>query len=65
MWSMKHYISLLLGEIPRVRDDENGYGPLGKNFIAHVEIPTDVMSVFDYLQEKYRISMKCKSKVCL
>nr|WP_242368276.1 YdcF family protein [Lactobacillus intestinalis] len=53
MWIMKHYISLLLGEIPRLHDDENGYGPLGKNFIAQVEIPTEVMAAFDYLQEKY------------
>lgn len=45
--------ALYLGEIPHLRDDENGYGPLGKNFIAHVEIPPEVMSVFDYLQEKY------------
>lgn len=53
MWTMKHYVSLLLGEIPRLRDDKNGYGPLGKNFIVHVEIPTEVMSAFDYLQDKY------------
>lgn len=53
MWTMKHYISLLLGEIPRLRDDESGYGPLGKDFIAHVDIPTEVMAAFDYLQEEY------------
>lgn len=53
MWTMKHYVSLLLGEIPRLRDDKNGYGPLGKNFIAPVDIPTEVMFAFDYLQEKY------------
>lgn len=53
MWTMKHYISLLLGEIPRLRDDENGYGPLGKDFIAHVDIRLEVVSAFDYLQDKY------------
>lgn len=53
MWTMKHYISLLLGEIPRLRDDENGYGPLGKDFIVHVDIRLEVMFAFDYLQEKY------------
>lgn len=53
MWTMKHYVSLLLGEIPRLRDDKNGYGPLGKNFIAPVDISTEVMFAFDYLQEKY------------
>lgn len=53
MWTMKHYVSLLLGEIPRLRDDKNGYGSLSKNFIAPVDIPTEVMFAFDYLQEKY------------
>ncbi|MBL6538017.1 hypothetical protein JNG37_04595 [Streptococcus suis] len=27
MWDMDRYLSLLLGEIPRLRDDEEGYGP--------------------------------------
>lgn len=30
------------GEIPRLRDDVNGYGPKGKKFIAHVNIPDKV-----------------------
>lgn len=34
--------SLLWGEIPRLTDDADGYGPRGKNFIAHVDIPTEV-----------------------
>lgn len=41
MWDMDRYITLLMGEIPRLRDDENGYGPNGKNFISHVEIPKE------------------------
>ena len=28
MWDMERYLSLLLGEIPRLRDDEQGYGPM-------------------------------------
>lgn len=27
MWKMERYINLLMGEIPRLTDDENGYGP--------------------------------------
>ncbi len=39
MWPLERYISLLLGEIPRLTDDAQGYGPLGKGYIAHVDIP--------------------------
>lgn len=53
MWDMERYISLLLGEIPRLKDDENGYGPKGKNFIAHVDIPRDVMAAFEELKRNY------------
>lgn len=49
MWQIDRYISLLLGEIPRLTDDENGYGPRGKNYIAHVDIPDDVRAAFDFL----------------
>lgn len=42
IWSLDRFISLLMGEIPRLRDDQNGYGPRGKNFIAHVDIPPEV-----------------------
>lgn len=53
MWDMEKYISLLLGEIPRLKDDENGYGPEGKNFIAHVDIPQNVENAFDELKQNY------------
>lgn len=53
MWDMERYISLLLGEIPRLKDDENGYGPKGKGFIAHVDIPQSVENAFDELKHHY------------
>lgn len=53
MWEMKRYIGLLMGEIPRLSDDENGYGPKGKNFIAHVDIPLEVRTAFNDLCNKY------------
>ena len=53
MWNIERYISLLLGEIPRLTDNENGYGPNGKNFIAHVDIPESVSSAFEYLKTEY------------
>ncbi|PSN67576.1 hypothetical protein BS50DRAFT_572663 [Corynespora cassiicola Philippines] len=49
MWPMPRYLELVMGEIPRMRDDENGYGPKGKGFIAHVDIPADVEEAYDRL----------------
>jgi uncharacterized SAM-binding protein YcdF (DUF218 family) len=42
LWSGRRFMSLLLGEIPRLRNDENGYGPRGKDFIAPVDIPAEI-----------------------
>ena len=53
MWEPERYISLLLGEIPRLSDDENGYGPRGKKFIAHVDVPAEVREAFLQLSRKY------------
>lgn len=53
MWDINRYISLLLGEIPRLSDDENGYGPKGKDFIVHVEIPSEVRGAFNELSRTY------------
>ena len=53
MWDMDRYVNLLMGEIPRLKDDENGYGPNGKDFIAHVDIPATVLEAFDLLKSVY------------
>lgn len=53
MWEIDRYINLLMGEIPRLRDDGNGYGPAGKGFIAHVDIPEDVENAFSELKNIY------------
>ena len=53
MWEMKRYLSLLMGEIPRLSDTAEGYGPRGKGFIAHVEIPPRVEQAFLALKEDY------------
>lgn len=50
MWPIKRYVNLLMGEIPRLSDDANGYGPNGKNYIAHVDIPENVKIAFDELK---------------
>lgn len=53
MWDIKRYITLLMGEIPRLYDNKDGYGPAGKGFISHVEVPDEVLAAFDYLKKDY------------
>ena len=53
MWDINRYVNLLMGEIPRLKDDENGYGPKGKSFIAHVDIPEAVDAAFNKLKAVY------------
>lgn len=53
MWDMERYISLLMGEIPRLYDNENGYGPNGRGYIAHVDVPKEVLDAFEYLKIEY------------
>jgi hypothetical protein len=54
MWDIERYISLLMGEIPRLLDDANGYGPTGKNYIAHVDIPVNALKAFEELKVEFR-----------
>jgi uncharacterized SAM-binding protein YcdF (DUF218 family) len=42
LWPMERFISLAMGELPRLRDDALGYGPRGRGFIPHVDIPPPV-----------------------
>ncbi|MFI5953999.1 YdcF family protein [Cryptosporangium sp. NPDC051539] len=42
LWPTGRYIELLMGEIPRLTDDESGYGPNGRGFIVHVDVPDAV-----------------------
>lgn len=53
MWDIDRYITLLMGEIPRLSDNEDGYGSNGKGFIAHVNIPNEVEKAFLELKEVY------------
>ena len=58
MWDMERYITLLMGEIPRLTDDKNGYGPMGSNYIVHVDILDLVKQAFSLLREKYTESIR-------
>lgn len=53
MWDIERYISLLMGEIPRLLDDVNGYGPNGNGYIAHVDVPENVLKAFEELKVEY------------
>ena len=50
---MDGFLKLVMGEIPRLRDDEHGYGSKGHNFINHVDIPDAVLAAFERLTENF------------
>lgn len=53
LWSIERLIDLIMGEIPRLKDDENGYGPRGMGFISHVDIPKEVSDSYKRLSDYY------------
>lgn len=53
MWSFERYLSLLLGEIPRLQDNAQGYGPEGAGYIAHVSLDPLVLEAFSRLAVQF------------
>lgn len=53
MWPLDRFISLIMGEIPRLHDTPSGYGPLGRGFITRCEVPEDVLAAFSRLSEDF------------
>ncbi|MCH4181232.1 MAG: hypothetical protein PHR15_03130 [Atopobiaceae bacterium] len=51
MWDVDRYLELLMGEVPRLTDDAGGYGPNGKGYLAHVDVPAEVGEAFGRLLE--------------
>ena len=49
LWAKDRFIDLIMGEIPRLNDVENGYGPKGKGFISHVDIPEEIFCCYKRL----------------
>ncbi len=49
LWTMERFLSLVLGEIPRLRNDASGYGPRGRGFIAEVTVPASVEAAYSRL----------------
>ena len=50
LWELGRFCDLVVGEIPRLRDDLRGYGPKGRGFIDHVEIPGGVEEAWRRLE---------------
>ena len=50
LWSLPRFASLLLGEIPRLRNAPGRYGPRGAGFIAKVEIPAEIEEIYTRLR---------------
>lgn len=40
------FVELVLGEIPRLRNDAGGYGPNGRGFLAACDIPSEVEAAY-------------------
>ncbi|MEV6269487.1 YdcF family protein [Kribbella sp. NPDC051936] len=54
IWSRERFRALLLGEIHRLSPDV--YGPRGRNFINHVDIPDEVLAAYNRLVAAYPAS---------
>ena len=50
VWPVGRYLSLILGELPRLQDNPQGYGPRGKGFIVHVDIPAQIVAARERLR---------------
>jgi uncharacterized SAM-binding protein YcdF (DUF218 family) len=50
LWQTGRFFDLIMGEIPRLRDNEAGYGPKGKGFITHVDISEEVENAWQRLE---------------
>ena len=53
IWPRNRFISLLLGEIRRLRDNADGYGPQGRDYIDHIDIPTPVLTAYHHLTTEH------------
>lgn len=52
-WPADRSIALVMGEVPRLRDDEHGYGPRGAGYLAHVEVPAAVEAAYEQLVARH------------
>ncbi|KAH9217107.1 hypothetical protein DL95DRAFT_386934 [Leptodontidium sp. 2 PMI_412] len=53
LWEIGRFYDLIIGEIPRLRDDIDGYGPKGKGFIVHVDILPEIEGAWRRLRVEF------------
>jgi uncharacterized SAM-binding protein YcdF (DUF218 family) len=53
IWERERFVSLILGEIRRLQDNEHGYGPRSRNFIDHVDLPPAVLDAYNNLTRQH------------
>lgn len=53
MWDIDRYLTLLLGDVQRLSDNEDGYGPEGKGYIVHVDVPAEAEKAFMDLKKEF------------
>ncbi len=56
LWPVTRYLGLLLGELPRLQDTPEGYGPRGKDFISHVTFPPEILDAWRQLREDAQLA---------
>lgn len=52
-WPFERWVALVVGEVPRLRDDAAGYGPRGRGFLAGVDVPEEVRLAHDALLREH------------
>ena len=51
LWAMSRFLDLIVGEIPRLRNDDQGYGPKGRGFISAVDIFDEVEAAWKVVSD--------------
>ncbi|MFC6181738.1 ElyC/SanA/YdcF family protein [Lactiplantibacillus daowaiensis] len=51
-WEPAYFTELLLGELQRLWDTPQGYGPAGAGYIRHIEIPVTVLTAYQTLLQQ-------------
>lgn len=62
-WSLDRFAALVLGEIPRLYDSPQGYGPAGRGFIVHVDIPDRVMDAWRRLTRSPAVQQRLAQRI--
>lgn len=60
LWPVTRYLGLLLGELPRLQDTPEGYGPRGKDFISHVTFPPEIRDAWRQLRRTPSLPGRCR-----